>query len=145
MNRVYSAVFGMIVLPFPALAVPVTFELYSPGRQLSIQSVNWDFKIVDQATGMILPFENNQVINPEFSIITPAGNMAYTFDNFVGVGIGFAQGSMMFYRPFKQRFDSFFISERANLQVVFINNDALNTYVIYNSIIIEVQEKIIYR
>jgi len=136
-NRVHTIRF------FPPIAagavVNATFNVNNYGREMKVKSITHDLLIYNTATNLVLPFEQNTVI--QVNLYTVAGMIfSKAMENIAGTAAFVTGQNIWLTKPGHYEFNSFFISQQLQIGLQWANFDLVNGYTVNSTVIVEIED-----
>jgi len=121
------------------------FKIESFSRELQLRSILLDWKIVNNTTNAVLPFDSPGLEKMALQVGDLNTQISYPFIPVAGTAPVFNATFLQIYRPGQYFFNSFFIKNSISFNLSVQNDDAANTYTHALHLTVEITEKIIYQ
>lgn len=129
-----------------ALTVLYNFSISANNRQLKIRSITLDHYLINNTTGKPVPLEQNTEVQLTMRIGSTVTGQNFSNQFIQAGGMPFVyNGNCIFItRPCNLQFNSFVVTNNLPFLLTITNTSAVTQYMNYVSLLVEVEEKIIW-
>lgn len=141
-NKVYCSYFNK-TLPagFPDNRYSLQFFIENANRQMNIKSISMTVEHYNVTLGYKVPEQQTNKQHSSIEVLTE--NISNPF-SIVSGSFNTYGGGLWLYGNTSLKFDSFFAANRIDFWLRLLNSDPANEFIHSGSVIVEIQEKIIY-
>lgn len=131
----------------PNLSSNYDFNIAANNRELKIKSITLDWHLINNTTGKVIPYEQNTDVNLylEIGSTVTGDNFSSPYNQTSGMPFTYKGNTIILSKPGQWIFDSFTVYNRLPFRLRITNTSGVNQMMNFVSIIVEVEEKIIWQ